>query len=92
MEAGVRQTARQTAKRTMDFLRRIWRGATRKERLVLVLALVLALVYLISPFDVLPEALLGPIGLTDDLAALGVLLSLVRRIRLRLPDAARQHR
>jgi uncharacterized membrane protein YkvA (DUF1232 family) len=88
MEAGVQQTARQTAKRTMGFLRRIWQGATRKERLVLVLALV----YLISPFDVLPEALLGPIGLTDDLAALGVLLSLVRRIRLRLPDAARQHR
>jgi uncharacterized membrane protein YkvA (DUF1232 family) len=72
----------------MGFLRRIWQGATRKERLVLVLALV----YLISPFDVLPEALLGPIGLTDDLAALGVLLSLARRIRLRLPDAARQHR
>jgi uncharacterized membrane protein YkvA (DUF1232 family) len=88
MEAGVQQTARQTAKRTMGFLRWIWQGATRKERLVLVLALV----YLISPFDVLPEALLGPIGLTDDLAALGVLLSLVRRIRLRLPDAARQHR
>jgi uncharacterized membrane protein YkvA (DUF1232 family) len=88
MEAGVQQTARQTAKRTMGFLRWIWQGATRKERLVLVLALV----YLISPFDVLPEALLGPIGLTDDLAALGVLLSLARRIRLRLPDAARQHR
>jgi uncharacterized membrane protein YkvA (DUF1232 family) len=88
MEAGVQQTAPQTAKGTMGFLRRIWQGATRKERLVLVLALV----YLISPFDVLPEALLGPIGLTDDLAALGVLLSLVRRIRLRLPDAARQHR
>jgi uncharacterized membrane protein YkvA (DUF1232 family) len=32
--------------------------------------LLLAAVYIISPFDLLPEALLGPIGYLDDLGVL----------------------
>ncbi len=33
------------------------------------IAMIGALVYLVSPVDVLPEALLGPIGLLDDAGA-----------------------
>lgn len=32
--------------------------------------LILAIIYLISPIDIIPEALLGPFGLIDDGAAL----------------------
>jgi uncharacterized membrane protein YkvA (DUF1232 family) len=40
--------------------------------------------YLLWPMDFLPEGLLGLIGLTDDVAALGLLVALVRRIRQRV--------
>jgi len=57
-------------------LRRIWQGATGRERLLLGLSAA----YLLWPFDVVPEALFGLVGLTDDLVALGVLVSLARRV------------
>ena len=37
---------------------------------------VLALVYILSPVDVIPEVLLGPLGLTDDVVALALVAKL----------------
>ncbi|MBL8776874.1 MAG: DUF1232 domain-containing protein [Acidimicrobiales bacterium] len=39
-------------------------------------ALVLALVYILSPVDVIPEVLLGPLGLTDDVVAVALVAKL----------------
>ena len=44
----------------------MWRYRVPPRGLV---AMIGALVYLVSPIDVLPEALLGPIGLLDDAGA-----------------------
>ena len=33
---------------------------------------IILILYLISPIDILPEAILGPIGLIDDVAAIGI--------------------
>ena len=60
----------------MRLLGRIWRGASSGERLILGLLAA----YFLWPFDVVPEALFGLVGLTDDLVALGVLVSMARRI------------
>ena len=38
--------------------------------------LVLAAVYILSPVDVIPEVLLGPLGLTDDAVALAIVAKL----------------
>ncbi len=48
-------------------------------RWLAVLLFLLALFYGISPVDLLPEALLGPIGLADDLGVVGLALMLVIR-------------
>lgn len=53
------------------------------------LHLVLVLVYLISPIDLIPEALLGPIGYLDDAALL--LLALERLLGIDQGDLARAH-
>ncbi|MEP7103514.1 MAG: DUF1232 domain-containing protein [Candidatus Dojkabacteria bacterium] len=37
--------------------------------------LILSLIYIISPIDFIPEALLGPIGIIDDLFLILVLLA-----------------
>lgn len=39
--------------------------------------IILILIYLISPVDILPEAVLGPLGLVDDAAALLLLIKLL---------------
>lgn len=39
-----------------------------------------ALIYLVSPIDVLPEALLGPIGLVDDAGILAVAVAFVLKL------------
>ena len=39
-------------------------------------ALVIAAVYVLSPVDVVPEVLLGPLGLTDDVVALALIAKL----------------
>ena len=65
----------------MRLIRGVWQAATTRERLVLLACLA----YVAWPFDVIPESLFGLVGLTDDLAALGVLWTLVRQIRQRLP-------
>lgn len=35
------------------------------------------LVYLFSPIDILPEAVLGPLGLVDDAAAIALLIRIL---------------
>jgi uncharacterized membrane protein YkvA (DUF1232 family) len=49
----------------------------------------LGLGYLVSPLDVLPEGLLGPIGLLDDLFVVGAALS--RILNYVHPDVVRSH-
>ncbi len=39
-------------------------------------ALIIAAVYVLSPVDVIPEVLLGPLGLTDDVVALALITKL----------------
>jgi uncharacterized membrane protein YkvA (DUF1232 family) len=43
-------------------------------------AMAAAFVYLISPVDVLPEAVLGPIGLIDDVGVMGAVGIFVYRL------------
>ncbi len=47
------------------------------------IALILAGLYLLSPFDLIPEALVGPIGLIDDLVllVLGIVPGILKRRR-----------
>ncbi|MEI2718089.1 MAG: DUF1232 domain-containing protein [Candidatus Nanopelagicales bacterium] len=49
--------------------------------------IVLALLYVLIPVDFIPEIITGPIGLTDDMAALAVILATVLRARDREPAA-----
>lgn len=42
-----------------------------------VLLILAAIAYLISPIDIIPEALLGPLGLADDAAVLAYLIKLL---------------
>lgn len=44
----------------------IWQSAKLREKLIILVGLV----YIISPFDILPEIILGPLGLLDDGGAL----------------------
>lgn len=37
------------------------------------------LIYLFSPIDILPEAILGPLGLVDDVAAVALLIRLLMK-------------
>lgn len=60
-----------------------------------VVAMIGALVYLASPIDVLPEALLGPLGLVDDAGVITGVTIFVYKIvkaRQRLRDAGIQGR
>lgn len=50
---------------------------------------VLAIGYVLSPLDLLPEIILGPIGLIDDLVVLGTALS--RMLNHVHPDVVRSH-
>lgn len=43
----------------------------RKDKLI---TITIALIYLISPVDILPEAVLGPLGLVDDAAAIFLII------------------
>jgi len=49
----------------------------------------LAVAYVVSPIDLVPEILLGPIGLIDDLLLVGAALS--RLLESVHPDIVRQH-
>jgi uncharacterized membrane protein YkvA (DUF1232 family) len=45
---------------------RIWQSARLREKLVIIVGLL----YIILPFDFIPEIILGPLGLLDDGGAL----------------------
>lgn len=49
--------------------------------------IVLAVAYLVSPVDFLPEILTGPVGLTDDAAAFTVLISMLLAARSKAREA-----
>lgn len=42
--------------------------------------LITAILYILSPFDLLPEAILGPIGLIDDAAMVGFVILTIANI------------
>ncbi|NTW50423.1 MAG: DUF1232 domain-containing protein [Chlorobiales bacterium] len=64
----------------LNYIRDTWRAATLGERAILVSCLT----YLVWPFDLFPEALFGVLGLTDDFAAVAILVTKVKQIRARL--------
>ncbi|NTV47445.1 MAG: DUF1232 domain-containing protein [Chlorobiales bacterium] len=64
----------------LNYIRNTWQAATTGERAILISSLA----YLLWPFDIFPEAVFGVFGLTDDIAALGLLVSKIRQIRARL--------
>ncbi|OOF45750.1 DUF1232 domain-containing protein [Rodentibacter trehalosifermentans] len=39
--------------------------------------IIVILIYLFSPIDILPEAVLGPMGLVDDAAAIWLLIKIL---------------
>lgn len=41
--------------------------------------MIVALLYVLSPVDFIPELLTGPLGLTDDMAALAVIAAVIMR-------------
>ena len=43
--------------------------------------LVLATVYIVMPIDLIPELITGPLGLTDDMAAVAMIAAVVMRSR-----------
>lgn len=58
----------------------IWKAASIKEKVVVVIGLL----YLLSPLDIIPEIILGPLGLLDDGGALIVILLTLTTIHSRL--------
>lgn len=48
--------------------------------------LVVAVLYLVSPVDVVPELVLGPLGITDDAAAFTAIISMLVLARARAKD------
>ncbi|MEL7672887.1 MAG: YkvA family protein [Chloroflexota bacterium] len=75
---------RQTNVKDPDLLARLWNSITLSARLMLdrrvsaraKLIPLLALLYMISPIDFLPEIALGPLGAVDDMGVLLVALQL----------------
>lgn len=41
--------------------------------------MIVALLYVLVPVDFIPELLTGPLGLTDDMAALAVIVAIIMR-------------
>ena len=64
--------------------------AGRRDQLAAVAAAAAAILYGVSPVDVLPELMLGPLGLADDVVVLAVAaLFVVRRLRRRRQSPTR---
>ena len=49
--------------------------------------IIAALLYVVSPIDVIPEAIAGPLGLGDDAAILGLIAAMIMRAAQR-PNSA----
>ncbi len=54
----------------------LWKSAKLREKLTIIIGLI----YIILPFDILPELLLGPLGLLDDGGALLAVLYAVMAV------------
>ena len=54
----------------MNELVALWKGSSLREKAIVVVGLL----YLLSPLDLIPEVILGPLGLLDDGGALIVIL------------------
>lgn len=50
--------------------------STPKAKLI---KIAIILIYLFSPIDILPEAVLGPLGLADDAAAIALLIRTIMK-------------
>lgn len=50
--------------------------------------MVLAAIYVLMPVDLIPELITGPLGLTDDMAAMALIMATVMRARGREPEQA----
>lgn len=56
------------------------------------LAVLASVGYIISPLDFIPEGLLGPLGLTDDVGVLGILIVILTLfIQIAPVDVVREH-
>ena len=49
--------------------------------------IVLSVLYVLTPIDFIPEIIAGPLGLTDDMAAIAVIIATVMRARSRVAAA-----
>ncbi|AWB88713.1 DUF1232 domain-containing protein [Salinibacterium hongtaonis] len=70
------------------FLNAVRRGEHRVSPTTWIAAIAAA-VYAISPIDLIPELLLGPLGFADDIGVLGILAVLVARERRRWQEQLR---
>ncbi len=50
--------------------------------------MVMAVLYVLVPVDFIPELITGPIGLTDDMAAIAVIVAIFMRSFNRAPEPA----
>ncbi len=46
----------------------------------IIFGIILCCIYIISPVDLMPEVLLGPLGIIDDAGVLGFMLFLVKQL------------
>ena len=53
----------------------------------IIFGIILCCVYIISPVDLVPEVLLGPLGIIDDAGVLGFMLFLVKQLWALRSDA-----
>lgn len=55
--------------------------------------IIVALLYVVSPIDIIPEAIAGPLGIGDDAAVLGLIAAMLMRAAQRpkvVPAEVRQ--
>ena len=50
-------------------------------RKIIVLGIILCCLYIITPVDLLPEMVVGPLGFIDDAAVLAFMMSLIKKLR-----------
>jgi len=51
-------------------------------RKIIILGIVLCCIYIISPVDLLPEMVVGPLGFIDDAAVFAFMISLIKKLRV----------
>ena len=51
-------------------------------RKIIILGIVLCCIYIISPVDLLPEMVVGPLGFIDDAAVFAFMISLIKKLKV----------